>query len=314
MSQPDFDPKDFRRALSQFPTGVTVITTVDADGKPVGVTASSFNSVSMEPTLVLWSIDKGAHSLSAFEKAEHFAVNVLGSDQVATSNNFASRGEDKFANAAYSAGLGGAPLLDDYAAQFECKTWAVYEGGDHLILVGEVINYRYNDVIEPLVFARGHYAISAQHPETMKSPSNCDNANTDGGFVGDYLLYLVRNLYQELSASLYPKLQSECDINPEEWRILARMDSCPTISISDLTGMVLQPEIALRQTADWMAEKGLVEYQNKDILKVTAKGSGIAAQLRNLAIAEEAELLSKLPANEAGQLKANLKTLIEKLS
>ncbi|RTE67604.1 flavin reductase [Amphritea opalescens] len=314
MSQTDFDPKDFRRALSQFPTGVTVITTIDAEGKPVGVTASSFNSVSMEPTLVLWSIDKGAHSLSAFEHAKHFAVNILGSDQVDTSNNFASRGEDKFANAAYTSGLGESPLLNEYAAQFECKTWAVYEGGDHLILVGEVIKYRYNDVVEPLVFARGHYAISAQHPETMNSSSPCEQANTEGDFVGDHLLYLVRNLYQELSASLYPKLQNEHDINPEEWRILARMTSCPAISISDLTGMVMQPEIALRQTADWMVEKDLVEYQTTDILKVTDKGAKIAARLRDLAITEEAKLLSQLPNNEAGQLKANLKTLIEKLS
>ena len=122
MSNTEFDAKDFRRALSQFPTGVTVITTTDAEGNPIGVTASSFNSVSMDPTLVLWSIDKGANSLEAFEKAEYFAVNVLASDQVSTSNNFASRGEDKFANAQYSAGLGNAPILDHYAAQFECKT------------------------------------------------------------------------------------------------------------------------------------------------------------------------------------------------
>ncbi|WP_417224340.1 flavin reductase [Amphritea sp.] len=313
MSQTDFDPKDFRRALSQFPTGVTVITTLDADGKPVGVTASSFNSVSMEPTLVLWSIDKGAHSLAAFEKAEHFAVNILGSDQVATSNNFASRGEDKFANAAYSAGLGGAPVLDDYAAQFECKTWAVYEGGDHLILVGEVINYRYNDVVEPLVFARGRYAISAQHPEMINTASPCDNASQENDFVSDYLLYLVRNLYQELSASLYPKLQNECDVNPEEWRVLSRMLSCPTFKISDLTDLVMQPEVALRQTADWMVEKGLVEYQSNEVIKITSKGTEIATQLRDIAIAEEAKLLSQLPADQAGQLKDNLKTLIEKL-
>lgn len=313
MPQTDFDPKDFRRALSQFPTGVTVITTLDADGHPVGVTASSFNSVSMEPTLVLWSIDKGAHSLAAFEKAEHFAVNILGSDQVATSNNFASRGEDKFANAAYSTGLGGAPVLDDYAAQFECKTWAVYEGGDHLILVGEVINYRYNDVVEPLVFARGHYAISAQHPEMINTASPCDNASKENDFVSDYLLYLVRNLYQELSASLYPKLQNECDVNPEEWRVLSQMLSCPTFKISELTDLVMQPEVALRQTADWMVEKGLVEYQSSAEIKITAKGTEVAAKLRDIAINEEAKLLSLLPADQAGQLKDNLKILIEKL-
>ena len=149
MSQTEFDPKDFRRALSQFPTGVTVITTLDAEGNPVGVTASSFNSVSLDPTLVLWSIDKGAHSLAAFEKAEHFAVNILGRDQVATSNNFASRGQDKFANIDYSSGLGNAPLLTEFAAQFECKTWAVYEGGDHLILWVKCLNTAITTALSP---------------------------------------------------------------------------------------------------------------------------------------------------------------------
>ncbi|MDO6564221.1 flavin reductase [Amphritea sp. 1_MG-2023] len=313
MSQTDFDPKDFRRALSQFPTGVTVITTLDAEGKPVGVTASSFNSVSMEPALILWSIDKGAHSLSAFENAKHFAVNILGSDQVATSNNFASRGEDKFANVAYTAGLGGAPMLEDYAAQLECKTWAVYEGGDHLILVGEVIHYRFNDVIEPLVFARGHYAISAQHPEMVKASSPCDSVSQEGDFISNYLLHLVRNLQQKLRASLYPKLKQACDISPEEWRILSRMHSCPIMKMSELTDLVMQPDVALRQTTDWMTEKGLVEYQGDDTLKLTNKGIDVATKLKDIATAEEAALLSTLPSEQAGQLKANIQKLIDTL-
>jgi flavin reductase (DIM6/NTAB) family NADH-FMN oxidoreductase RutF/DNA-binding MarR family transcriptional regulator len=313
MSQTEFDAKDFRRALSQFPTGVTVITTLDAEGNPVGVTASSFNSVSMDPTLVLWSIDKGAHSLSAFENAEHFAVNILNRDQVSTSNNFASRGEDKFANAAYSAGLGGAPILDDYAAQFECKTWAVYEGGDHLILVGEVLDYRYNDGAEPLVFARGSYAVSAQHPEMVKSSAPCDNKANEGDFVGDYLLYLLRETYQRFSADLYPKLKNECDVTPEEWRILARMITCPEIKLSDLASMVMQPNVALRETADWMVDKGLIEYQDTDTLKVTAKGSEVGTKMQALALAEESALLSQLSTDQSEQLKANLKSLIEKL-
>ena len=313
MSQTAFDPKDFRRALSQFPTGVTVITTLDAEGNPVGVTASSFNSVSMDPILVLWSIDKGAHSLPAFENAEHFAVNVLGKDQVSTSNNFASRGEDKFANAAYSAGLGGSPILDEYAAQFECKTWATYDGGDHLILVGEVINYRYNDSVEPLVFARGSYAVSAQHPEMVKASSPCEQTAAEDNFVGDYLLYLLRNAYQSFSADLYPKLKQECGINPEEWRIMARMISCPESKISDLTKIVMQPEVALRQSADWMVEKGLVEFIDNETLKLTAKGTETATKMQALAIKEETALLAQIPADQAEHLKTNLKTLIEKL-
>ncbi|MBN1008583.1 flavin reductase [Amphritea pacifica] len=309
MSQTEFDPKDFRRALSQFPTGVTVITTLDADGKPVGVTASSFNSVSMDPVLVLWSIDKSAHSLPAFEQAKHFAVNVLGQDQVSTSNNFASRGEDKFANAAYTAGLGGAPVLDNYAAQFECKTWAVYEGGDHLILVGEVINYRYNDSVEPLVFARGSYAISSQHPE-MNSSQAATSQEDD--FVGSYLLYLLRVAYQGFSAQLYPKLKQHHDITPEEWRILARMISSPEINTQELAERVMQPEVALNQTISWMAEKGLVDL-SANTARITTKGAEIGEKMKQLALAEEARLLASISSEQSDQLKQNLKTLIAKL-
>lgn len=313
MSKADFDPRDFRRALSQFPTGVSVITTIDSEARPVGVTASSFNSVSMDPALILWSIDKAALSLPAFKNTKHFAVNILGRDQVATSNNFASRGEDKFAHAKYSAGLGGVPLLDDYAAQFECKTWAVYEGGDHLILVGEVIKYRYNDNIPPLVFARGSYAISAQHPEMVKTPRPCDSPPAEGDFVSEYLLYLLRVAYQGFSADLYPKLKKELGINPEEWRILARLINCPVIKISDLSGMVMQPHVALRNTADWMAEKGLVEVLDSDTIKITEQGLQIGIKMQALAIREETELLAQIPTDQVAQLKTNLKSIIEKL-
>jgi flavin reductase (DIM6/NTAB) family NADH-FMN oxidoreductase RutF/DNA-binding MarR family transcriptional regulator len=310
MSNTEFDAKDFRRALSQFPTGVTVITTIDADGNPVGVTASSFNSVSMDPTLVLWSIDKGANSLSAFENAEFFAVNVLASDQVSTSNNFASRGQDKFANAQYSSGLGNAPILDHYAAQFECKTWAVYEGGDHLILVGEVKKYRSNDSAEPLVFSRGSYAISAQHPEMVKS-SATDSNNNDNDFVNDYLLYLLRETYQRFSENLYPKLNKQCNVTPEEWRILARMVNASSIEISELTNMVMQPELNLRATADQMVTKELIEYQNKNTLKVTEKGQTIAKEMKEIALNEERALLDQLDDNQAALLKESLTSLIQ---
>lgn len=158
------DPRDFRRALGQFPTGVTIITTVDEAGEPIGVTASSFNSVSIDPALVLWSVDKRAFSAAIFRSAQHFAVNVLASDQMDLSNRFASRGEDKFKDIAWAAGAGGCPILPEVAARFECLTWNVYEGGDHLIIVGQVLHYAYDAERMPLVFAKGAYAVSAAHP------------------------------------------------------------------------------------------------------------------------------------------------------
>ena len=148
-----FDQKDFRQALGQFPTGVTVITTLDKEGNPIGVTASSFNSVSMEPPLVLWSVAKKAYSAKIFETSPHFNVNVLGEGQMDISNTCARQGEDKFAKINYKSGIDGYPILEDTAACFECKTWKLYEGGDHIIVVGEVIKYQNNSDVKPLAFA-----------------------------------------------------------------------------------------------------------------------------------------------------------------
>ncbi|MBE9397816.1 flavin reductase [Pontibacterium sp. N1Y112] len=305
MSDTTFDIRDFRRALSQFPTGVTVITTLDGNGEPIGVTASSFNSVSIDPPLILWSIDKGAYSLETFQNTEHFAVNVLGRDQVETSNRFASRGEDKFKDVAYSAGVGGSPILDSYAAQFECKTWAVYEGGDHLILVGEVLDYRYNDASAPLVFARGSYAVSSQHPVASKG----DSENASGEFVGDYLLYLLRETYNRFSAELYPKMQAE-GVNPEEWRVLAMLLDNGAMQIDALAPLVMQPSVALRQTAEWMQDRGLVVLAANDTLELSAEGAALADKLLGIAKCHEADALCALPAEQARQLKDGLKAIL----
>lgn len=156
------DVIDLRRALGQFPTGVTVITTLDVTGSPVGVTASSFNTVSLDPPLVLWCVAKDAFSAEVFETAEYFAVNVLGDQQVDISNNFARQSEDKFNGVAFVPGKGGSPLLENTAANFECKTWKLYEGGDHTIVVGEVLGYQATESVTPLIFARGDYAVSTK--------------------------------------------------------------------------------------------------------------------------------------------------------
>lgn len=165
MSDMDFDPKDFRFALGQFPTGVTIMTTRTKSGEPIGVTASSFNSVSMDPPLILWSVDKNAFSAEVFSENEYFAVNVLADSQVATSNLFACRGEDKFKDLEYENALGDSPLIEGSVAQFQCKNWSVYDGGDHLIIVGEVKKYTYNRERKPLLFSQGRYAVSNQHPD-----------------------------------------------------------------------------------------------------------------------------------------------------
>lgn len=151
----------FRSALGRFATGVTVITTKDETGSPVGVTANSFNSVSLDPPMVLWSLAKTSRSMKAFSEAERFAVHVLASDQQAISNRFVARDTEKFKDIDYVDE--GVPLLDGCAAIFICKTTYRYEGGDHIIFVGEVTAFK-ADEKQPLLYLGGRYAEARRGP------------------------------------------------------------------------------------------------------------------------------------------------------
>lgn len=151
------DPKVFRNALGHFATGVTIVTTRDNQGLPVGVTASSFNSVSLDPPLVLWSIGRNAYSFSVFEQTDHFAVHVLGEWQSDLSNRFGRANEAKFEGLELTEGLGGSPLLAGCPARFECSVEHRYDGGDHVIMVGRVLRMEHAEQAQPLLFHRGRY-------------------------------------------------------------------------------------------------------------------------------------------------------------
>ena len=135
------DPLQFRRALGNFATGVTIVTAQNAQGEKVGVTANSFNSVSLDPPLILWSIDKKSSSFSVFEQATHFAVNILSGTQIELSNKFSRRNIDKFADTNFQLGAGRAPILENCSAVFECERYQVIEGGDHWIIIGKVVRF-----------------------------------------------------------------------------------------------------------------------------------------------------------------------------
>ncbi len=151
-----FDPRDFRNALGTFATGVTIVTTADEAGVPVGLTCNSFNSVSLSPPLVLWSLSLRSPSLSTFLQAPHFAVNVLAATQVTLARRFAQSIPDKFAGVAYRAGIAGVPLLDEVAAHLQCRNETRYYSGDHVIFIGRVLDYGWRDS-PPLLFYRGGY-------------------------------------------------------------------------------------------------------------------------------------------------------------
>lgn len=161
------DPKAFRAALGHFVTGIAVITADGGEGEPIGLTVSSFNSVSLSPPLILFSIHRDAYSLDALWNAGGFAVNVLGRRQERLSNRFARAGTDKWRAVRHTRGLHGAPLLEGASAYFECRPWGRYDGGDHEILVGEVLRFGFETEDDPLVFFRGRYGQLQHGDERM---------------------------------------------------------------------------------------------------------------------------------------------------
>jgi len=148
------DPRLLRDALGRFATGVTVITCQTAQG-PVGITANSFASVSLDPALVLWSIARTSSRFAAFATAQAFAIHILGQDERDLAARFTKAGAG-FDGLPVTEGEGGAPLIGGTLARFDCTLHAALDGGDHLILMGRVLSASYRDG-DPLVFARGHY-------------------------------------------------------------------------------------------------------------------------------------------------------------
>ncbi|HYN62037.1 MAG TPA: flavin reductase family protein [Rubrivivax sp.] len=149
-------PTAMRTALGRFATGVTIVSCRAGDGSPVGLTANSFNALSLQPPLVLWSLRSASPTLEAFVAASHFAVNVLAENQVELSRRFASLNTDKFAEGLWSRGLGGAPVLGGCAAVFECEQHSFQAAGDHVLFIGQVLRLS-EAAITPLVFQSGHY-------------------------------------------------------------------------------------------------------------------------------------------------------------
>ena len=149
-------PRLFRTALGNYATGITVITALDVRGDPIGMTANSFASVSLDPPLVLWSVDKSAPEADDFVAAGHYAVHVLRQDQQQLSHTFSDDSVDKFADLRIDRGIGDLPLLTDYSVRLQCATANRYEEGDHVILIGQVLDVQLESA-DPLVFFDGAY-------------------------------------------------------------------------------------------------------------------------------------------------------------
>lgn len=159
---PSFSQAEFRASLAMFATGVTIVTARTPEGQLVGLTANSFNSVSLKPPLVLWSLSQAASSMAVFSEGSHYAINILAAEQKELAERFASKREGRWQNVSFTEGVAGAPLLDGAAASFECFNRSRYIEGDHVIFVGEVERCSHREGAAPLLFHGGKFY--TEHP------------------------------------------------------------------------------------------------------------------------------------------------------
>ena len=159
---PSFSPQEFRSALGTFATGVTIVTARSDRGDLIGLTANSFNSVSLAPPLVLWSLARAAGSMPVLSAGSHYAINILAADQKALAERFATKGAERWSGVTFTQGQSGAPILTGAMASFECFNRSQYEEGDHVIFVGEVERCHHRPDASPLLFHGGRFY--TEHP------------------------------------------------------------------------------------------------------------------------------------------------------
>jgi 3-hydroxy-9,10-secoandrosta-1,3,5(10)-triene-9,17-dione monooxygenase reductase component len=312
----EFDSREFRSALGAFATGVTIVTAVAEDGSRVGVTANSFNSVSLDPPMILWSLAKTSRSLAAFEQAAYWAVHILAADQDSLSNHFAKSGIDKFADMDVEPGAGGVPLLKDCASRLQCKTAFIYEGGDHVIFVGEVLKFDRRDVA-PLVFHGGKYALAARKTEPAVLSGNSPRGS-DISYGEDFLGYLLWRAAQHFQSRVMVHLQAH-GLNPDSFMILAMLLHQDARTIGQLASGLPQPGAGdVNALLDTLVERGFVTTLESPALetpaaaevRLTAAGREVTLLIHAASKAIEADLLGRLEPTEAMAFKHLIRRFI----
>jgi 3-hydroxy-9,10-secoandrosta-1,3,5(10)-triene-9,17-dione monooxygenase reductase component len=306
-----FDPTELRKVLGTFATGVTVITARAPDGTPIGLTANSFNSVSLDPPMVLWSLAKSALSRAAFEKASQWAVHILAADQEELANRFATRGTDKFAGLALDhAASNQAPLLHGCAARLQCRTSFMYEGGDHIIFVGEVLAVDHTENT-PLVFHAGAYAVA-----TKKVYGTLGGADPAGrgaeSFGEDFLDYLLPRAHYQIYGRIREH-HERLGLSDADYFVLVSLIATDGRGRAEIDAMFSPTgHHVTPQTVDGLATRGLIRHGTaSQRLFLTEAGRRLGLTVLAAAKDIESEVLSKFTFWEAVSLKTLLKRLVQ---
>jgi len=253
---PAVEQRAYRRCLSQFGTGVTVIT-AQAGSERAGVTVNSFASLSLEPPLVTWALKRDSRSCDVFKQAGHFAVNILADDQIEVSRVFAMPGRDKFVDVRWTPGKDGAPLVDNVLATLECDTESVQDGGDHLLIVGRVKRFcRFER--SPLLFVQGRYGVAVDHPELKPMPEGGSAALVS---PDTSLMVLLLYAYQAMSHR-FDDRRKLVGMSLSQSRVLAVLHQNPD-------GLTTGPLAALTYLGMRDAEDAVADLKDRGLVQQT---------------------------------------------
>ncbi|MGS0744278.1 flavin reductase [Glaciimonas sp. GG7] len=318
-----FDQREYRNALGTFTTGVTIITACglsinDSDSADnfVGITANSFNSVSLDPPLVLWSLAKSSSSMPVFETAEYWAVHILSHDQDALANRFAKRGAAKFAGLAIEKGLGGVPLLPACTTRMQCKMVHRYDGGDHIIMVGEVMHFDHSD-IPPLVYQRGNYAIATRKEVVDEAEALIRATTGTEAFNKNAMRDLLGSAYFQLYAKLR-EYGAQQGLNDTEFFVLNTLAAREGLSLAELNRLfVYAGHSPLLMVLDDMAARGLLqvvadkgESRGNGLFYLSAPGHALAQKIADAGMQIEAGMMEKMGTVDAIALRTLLRRFI----
>lgn len=272
-----------RRCLSQFATGVNIVTT-QVNGVNAGVTANSFSSLSLEPPLVLWSLKRTSRSFDAFMSADRFAISILSMFQIDVSHQFASSSGNKFEIMNWHEGASGIPVIKDAIGTLECATIARHDGGDHMLFIGQVSHFSHRDG-EPLIFAQGRYGVVTDHPGTSKPtlPEKEEESIEKPTFSR-----LVFHAYRALTSAFESNRRQE-DVTVSQHKVLTALFRHDALSPYDIADLMFLGERDAADAASDLEKRGLVQRSgpNSYVLTEAGRKSRLSLVRRLLSFEEE---------------------------
>lgn len=308
---PRLDSRSYRRCLRQFASGVTVVT-ADVDGTPTGLTVSSLTSLSMDPALVMWSLARNSRSYEAFKAAKHFAVNVLGGDQIEIAHKFSESAKKHFDGVEWSPGDFGSPIIGGAIAVLQCSMSTVYEGGDHIIVVGQVRHYQTMRG-EALLYVQGQFGLAITHPDVEEVITPFRN---QGSYKVDYSSANLTNLLFQLHYSIqqaFDRHRKSQGLSLPESRALFKISDAGELTPEEVISHTYLTRSVAGDALSSLVERDIVQKNVRGKYILTGIGKEVIALLREGLRELETSFLEGVPKADLEVTRRSISTLLQRL-